>query len=186
MRAPTRDACTRGPLAETPPDGVINHRIPPTLGVALWHAHHNIGFHDDAFVAEWYDDMVAAFWCDREGRPIRRRLQRRRRGDQPGAGPLRVGRSAARCRLVCDHGPDPVPPTPLWQRMVQLVLESATPEMRRVARAFTQCWNAEEAREKVKMGHAKFYRLRKKLKFLLGPCFAAYREWSTRLKRLRG
>lgn len=71
MRAPTRDACTRGPLAETPPDGVINHRIPPTLGVALWHAHHNIGFHDDAFVAEWYDDMVAAFWCDREGRPIR-------------------------------------------------------------------------------------------------------------------
>ena len=97
-----------------------------------------------------------------------------------------LGRSAARCRLVCDHGPDPVPPTPLWQRMVQLVLESATPEMRRVARAFTQCWNAEEAREKVKMGHAKFYRLRKKLKFLLGPCFAAYREWSTRLKRLRG
>ena len=71
VRAPSRDACTRGPLAETPPDGVINHRIPPTLGVALWHAHHNIGFHDDAFVAEWYDDMVAAFWCDREGRPIR-------------------------------------------------------------------------------------------------------------------
>ena len=185
VRAPTRDACTRGPLAETPPDGVINHRIPPTLGVALWHAHHNIGFHDDAFVAEWYDDMVAAFWCDREGRPIRRRLQRRRRGDPPGAGPLRVGRRGLR-RLVCDHGPDPVPPTPLWQRMVQLVLESATPEMRRVARAFTQCWNAEEAREKVKMTPWNFYRLRKKLKILLTPCFTEYREWLRRHRRVRG
>ena len=96
------------------------------------------------------------------------------------------GRSANRCRRVCDYGPDPAPPTPLWQGMVREVLENATPEMRRVARAFTRCWNAEEAREKVRMGHAKFYRLRKKLKILLAPCFAAYREWSTRLRRLRG
>ena len=97
-----------------------------------------------------------------------------------------LGRSAARCRLVCDHGPDPVPPTPLWQRMVQLVLESATPEMRRVARAFTQCWNAEEAREKVKMTPWNFYRLRKKLKILLTPCFTEYREWLRRHRRGRG
>ena len=108
--------------------------------------------------------------------------------DDPAA-PLDItdlGRSAARCRLVCDHGPDPVPPTPLWQRMVQLVLESATPEMRRVARAFTQCWNAEEAREKVKMTPWNFYRLRKKLKILLTPCFTEYREWLRRLRRVRG
>lgn len=95
------------------------------------------------------------------------------------------GRSAARCRLMCDLGPDPVPPTPLWQRMVRDILANSDPEMRRVAKAFTQCWGSEEARRKVKMPPSKFYRLRKKLKFLLAPCFTAYREHMTRLRRLR-
>ena len=54
------------------------------------------------------------------------------------------------------------------------------------ARAFTQCWNAEEAREKVKMTPWNFYRLRKKLKILLTPCFTEYREWLRRHRRGRG
>lgn len=95
------------------------------------------------------------------------------------------GRSAARCRLMCDNGPDPAPPTPLWQRMVLDVMADADPEMRRVAKAFTQCWGSEEARRKVKMTPSKFYRLRKKLKFLLAPCFTAYREWLRRRSRVR-
>lgn len=95
------------------------------------------------------------------------------------------GRSATRCRLACDYGPDPVPPTPLWQAMVRRVLDGAPKELRRVARAYALCWDSEKARRKVKMGHSKFYRLRKKLKFLLAPCLTAYREWRTRRGRPR-
>ena len=49
-----------------------------------------------------------------------------------------------------------------------------------------QCWNAEEAREKVKMTPWNFYRLRKKLKILLTPCFTEYREGLRRHRRVRG
>ena len=95
-----------------------------------------------------------------------------------------LGRSAAHCRRVCDYGPDPAPPTPLWQRMVREVLEDASPEMRRIAKAYQAHWNAEEARKKVKMTPWNFYRLRKKLKILLGPCFTAYQEWKRRSRHV--
>ena len=56
---------------ETPPDGFVTPKVIPTLGVALWHAHHNLGVHDPAFVREWYEDMEGRFWCDDKGEPIR-------------------------------------------------------------------------------------------------------------------
>ena len=56
---------------ETPPDGFVNPRIIPTRGVALWHAHQNLGVRDPAFVLEWYEDMEGRFWCDGDGKPVR-------------------------------------------------------------------------------------------------------------------
>ena len=56
---------------ETPPDGFVNPKVIPTLGVTLWHAHHNLGVRDPDFVREWYEDMEGRFWCDDRGEPIR-------------------------------------------------------------------------------------------------------------------
>jgi len=43
----------------------------PTLEQVLSHAHTIMGFRDDDFVRDWYQQMNAVFWCDEFGNQIK-------------------------------------------------------------------------------------------------------------------